>query len=279
MNEDAAFISAIRANPDDETSRLVYADWLDDRSDPRAEYLRAEAAWLALQPSDEQFRPLYRRVSQLAAGLEPEWFAGVSRMGNLVRQAWEPLSDGFGTRYPVLDLSQDWQRASALFRESLSQTFGLTEIERRFCLPADFLAFLSTIRGARDGWEDYFDIGHCIDANWRHVRDFRDWTASASNGPFNPVASTLEGIGLWLQFGAYADDEQRFFVCCDSVNPLFGTISEDTRHPWAVWATSSKLSTYRGRNVLHFLCGYLPLWRNDKRHLWPSIPFDEWATH
>src|SRR4051812_3104227 len=92
MNEDAAFIRAIRERPDDETARLVYTDWLDDRSDPRAEYLRAEVAWLALQPSDEQYRPLYRRVSQLAAVLDPEWFAAVSRMADLVRRAWEPVA-------------------------------------------------------------------------------------------------------------------------------------------------------------------------------------------
>jgi uncharacterized protein (TIGR02996 family) len=53
-SEDAAFIDAVRERPEDETARLFYADWLDDRSDPRAEYLRAEAAWCALPPADEQ---------------------------------------------------------------------------------------------------------------------------------------------------------------------------------------------------------------------------------
>ena len=81
MSDEDAFIRALRERPDDETTRLVYTDWLDDRADPRAEYLRAEAAWVALQPPDEQYRPLYRRVSQLAAGLDPEWFATVGRMG------------------------------------------------------------------------------------------------------------------------------------------------------------------------------------------------------
>lgn len=40
MSEEHAFLSAIMANPDDHTTKLVYADWLDERDDPRAEVLR-----------------------------------------------------------------------------------------------------------------------------------------------------------------------------------------------------------------------------------------------
>lgn len=42
MSEDEAFIRAIVDNPGDDTARLVYADWLDERNDPRGPYLRAE---------------------------------------------------------------------------------------------------------------------------------------------------------------------------------------------------------------------------------------------
>jgi uncharacterized protein (TIGR02996 family) len=40
MSEEQAFLSAIMANPDDHTTKLVYADWLDERDDPRAEIVR-----------------------------------------------------------------------------------------------------------------------------------------------------------------------------------------------------------------------------------------------
>ena len=46
MTEEEAFLEAIRRDPADETARLVYADWLDDRADPRAEFLRAETRLL-----------------------------------------------------------------------------------------------------------------------------------------------------------------------------------------------------------------------------------------
>jgi uncharacterized protein (TIGR02996 family) len=40
VNEEAGFIAAMLADPDDRTVLLVYADWLDERDDPRGEYLR-----------------------------------------------------------------------------------------------------------------------------------------------------------------------------------------------------------------------------------------------
>lgn len=40
--EDAAFLRHIRANPFEHTARLVYADWLEERGDPRAVVIRRE---------------------------------------------------------------------------------------------------------------------------------------------------------------------------------------------------------------------------------------------
>ena len=42
MNEDEAFVTAIRISPGDSANRLVYADWLEERSDPRGELVRLE---------------------------------------------------------------------------------------------------------------------------------------------------------------------------------------------------------------------------------------------
>lgn len=40
MTDEEGFLRAIRLNPDDLVVRLVYADWLDERGDPRGEYVR-----------------------------------------------------------------------------------------------------------------------------------------------------------------------------------------------------------------------------------------------
>lgn len=78
MNEDEAFIRAIVDAPGDDTPRLVYADWLDDRDDPRGPYLRAEHDWAKPWRSGE--RPEYNPVLRASViGLDPLWVARVSR--------------------------------------------------------------------------------------------------------------------------------------------------------------------------------------------------------
>lgn len=47
MSDRDAFLRAIRANPDDDTARLVFADWLDERDDPLGQFIRVQ---LELEP-------------------------------------------------------------------------------------------------------------------------------------------------------------------------------------------------------------------------------------
>ena len=46
------FLQAISASPDDNLVRLVYADWLDERGDPRAEFVRLQVELRQLPPDD-----------------------------------------------------------------------------------------------------------------------------------------------------------------------------------------------------------------------------------
>jgi uncharacterized protein (TIGR02996 family) len=78
MGDDEAFIRAIVDAPGDDAPRLVYADWLDERGDPRAAYLRAEVVWARPWRAGDR-RPRDRDLSDLADGLEPIWVARVSR--------------------------------------------------------------------------------------------------------------------------------------------------------------------------------------------------------
>ncbi len=68
MNEEAGFIAALLAEPNDRTTLLVYADWLDERNDPRAEYLRLLASK----------RPDQRRLGQLRREFDLVWALAVT---------------------------------------------------------------------------------------------------------------------------------------------------------------------------------------------------------
>jgi uncharacterized protein (TIGR02996 family) len=67
-----AFIDAIAEDPDDDTARLVYADWLDERGDPRAEYLRLEVEHGKVGNKRDR-RRIKARLHELARKLEPRW--------------------------------------------------------------------------------------------------------------------------------------------------------------------------------------------------------------
>jgi uncharacterized protein (TIGR02996 family) len=66
VNEGDAIVRAILVAPEDTTARLVYADWLQEREHPGAEYLRAEAA-LFRAPTDAARRRLLERIPPLPA--------------------------------------------------------------------------------------------------------------------------------------------------------------------------------------------------------------------
>lgn len=59
MSDEAALLAAIIANPDDDTVRLVYADWLDENGrSERAEFIRVQIA-VARTPADDQCAQCY----------------------------------------------------------------------------------------------------------------------------------------------------------------------------------------------------------------------------
>jgi uncharacterized protein (TIGR02996 family) len=119
MSEDEAFIRAIVDSPGDETPRLVYADWLDERDDPRGAYLRAE--------QDAYRTGQIAKVLHLAVGLDPVWVARVTCPPFGV--CCEHIE--FRNRGPIID-REDIKR--------FEQQCGMT-------LPPDYHAFLLNYNG------------------------------------------------------------------------------------------------------------------------------------
>jgi uncharacterized protein (TIGR02996 family) len=83
LNEEAGFLSAIRQTPADDTARLVYADWLDERGDTestsKAEFIRLELRVIADEQSGPADSP--KQLQPLASALARDWLAVVSHPG------------------------------------------------------------------------------------------------------------------------------------------------------------------------------------------------------
>ena len=65
---DDAFLHAILAAPDDDTPRLIYADWLEERGDLRGEFIRLQVE--LAEPGAAAQLPLLVRAKELQAGQE-----------------------------------------------------------------------------------------------------------------------------------------------------------------------------------------------------------------
>ena len=79
LSEEDAFLSAVHANPEDDTPRLMYADWLDEKGDDRGEYLRLLVRLEEVPPKSPDRRELRRRLRELRKLIDPAWRAAVAR--------------------------------------------------------------------------------------------------------------------------------------------------------------------------------------------------------
>jgi uncharacterized protein (TIGR02996 family) len=75
MNEESAFLRAIAEDPNDEGTRLVFADWLEERGDPRAEVLRLDCAIRRMTGREDDYDGVQARWWALRADLDPTWLA------------------------------------------------------------------------------------------------------------------------------------------------------------------------------------------------------------
>ena len=79
MIDDNRFLAALRANPADRVSKLVYADWLEERGDPRAEFLRVAVTLDGMARENESYRPLLRLLHELRSTVSSAWVADVEK--------------------------------------------------------------------------------------------------------------------------------------------------------------------------------------------------------
>ncbi|WP_029630347.1 TIGR02996 domain-containing protein [Zavarzinella formosa] len=71
--EEAAFLELVCASPEDDVPRLVFADWLDERDDPRGEFIRIQCALARLSPADPNRPTLLDREAMLIARFHAPW--------------------------------------------------------------------------------------------------------------------------------------------------------------------------------------------------------------
>jgi uncharacterized protein (TIGR02996 family) len=109
MDRAKAFLDATREEPDDDAHGLIYADWLEERGDPRGAFIRAQVRLARMDADDPARLDLEDEVQDLLAEDGEEWAAPLP---GLVRE-WE-FRRGFVECIPLL---------SAAFRTHADRLF------------------------------------------------------------------------------------------------------------------------------------------------------------
>jgi uncharacterized protein (TIGR02996 family) len=133
------FLQAIREAPDDDTPRLVYADWLDDQGDAdgaaRAELIRLQCRLAGLSADDPARAALAAREKEVLDTHGPEWtdLAFARWLGHREKKCRNPeghefckhVARGVRTRCALERLAKDDPRRAALEKKAKT-------LERRF---------------------------------------------------------------------------------------------------------------------------------------------------
>ena len=81
MSHTNPFLQAILDNPDDDTPRLVYADWLDENGDPeRAELIRIQCEEAKLDAGNPRLGELMSRGMDLLSANGKRWMRDLPKL-------------------------------------------------------------------------------------------------------------------------------------------------------------------------------------------------------
>jgi uncharacterized protein (TIGR02996 family) len=112
MSTQSALLSSILANPDDDTPRLVYADYLDENGrHERAEFIRIQVERERLPSWELRSRQLLHRERVLLARHGRDWYR---ELGSISGVEWGRFSRGFVTGVRVAGAQQLIKAAAAI---------------------------------------------------------------------------------------------------------------------------------------------------------------------
>ena len=216
------FLQALREDPLDRTTRLVYADWLDDRDDPRGGFLREEAELVALSPGEERWRELQARLGRAVMTFDPEWVTDVSLFAHHMYWHWRNLR-AFKPypkdRQSITRATRcvQWQRAITELDRRFARRFSALTGDDRFRIPLDYALFQIVFGSGwcRGGYDDgdYMAILSILDVRDRSLLWFKNVDECGG-----------EGVGVHLSLCISETIGFRQLLCCDRGHLSFGSV-------------------------------------------------------
>jgi uncharacterized protein (TIGR02996 family) len=140
MDVKESLLQEVLSHPEKDEPRLVFADWLEDQGDPRAEFIRLQCEIAQLPPTDDDVAEMQHRATLLLSEHEREW------VGDIADQAtsWT-FHRGF---VEIVQLTADrfLDSANELFERAPIQCLHLTDTRRQIGSIAK-CAYLKQLKG------------------------------------------------------------------------------------------------------------------------------------
>jgi uncharacterized protein (TIGR02996 family) len=144
------FLEAILENPDDDTARLVYADWLEEHGDSaRAEFIRVQCRMGRLPRWHREWPLLSWRQSVLLARYEHVWR---SELPDIDDVQWGAFKRGFVNEVVVIDAGVLPAREEAICRSAPVRSAAVAGC--RSWLDCPPVSFLTELRILADDFEN-----------------------------------------------------------------------------------------------------------------------------
>jgi uncharacterized protein (TIGR02996 family) len=192
MSHEEGFLQAILAEPENDTHRLVYADWLEEHGDAaRAEFIRVQCELARMEREHgglhirtwETHLFLFIRLRQVGTRPEPRWQELQDREGELLREHGEAWAK------PFLGLAAEGQ-----FRRGFLEQVALTVPQFRQCAATLFaLAPIRHVR-IREAHGHLAELVECPELSRVHTLDLRDARLEDADVGALAAGTNLRGV-------------------------------------------------------------------------------------
>jgi uncharacterized protein (TIGR02996 family) len=110
MSDESAFLAALAASPADPLPRLAYADWLEERADPRHELVRVCEAMRQVPVFSDEYWRLKARRNELRPAFAADWLAATGCDGSRYDAIFrDGVPDGWRERWRLIrEFTERW---------------------------------------------------------------------------------------------------------------------------------------------------------------------------
>ena len=158
MIDETGFLSALAADPQDRTVRLVYADWLDERGDSRGELIRIEEEMRRIAVFSDRFWLLKARRNELRSQAPSDWLRTMGYDGSECPPTFaHGVPDGWKERWRLIrEFTERWSRIPLGDIGGRADEIRETEDRLGRTLPPSFREWVAFAHDARPKPRGYF---------------------------------------------------------------------------------------------------------------------------